>query len=337
MEMIELIKEKIKESQSFDLLHQLDLKIKDINTSDKDVILLEVISEMLEDNEGEKGSVLIDKLPNFSEYQLGLLNDTISSCCTTNFQTKDELTNFLFNFFNTQELLHFNIDDLTDENIYDLNKIFSDYQESIGSEITTETLAFNPDLVAQIRFDVVKYLQDIKKFDNNFIDNVESAKYTRDVFDDEDIILEGVSGDDKMKKIEEMDDQSIIFLYALFSGDYTKSYSYSMRSELADEVMKHPDGKISQYLSPITPQQQQELFNNNNTEKVDVDQFWKSMKDKYGTQINENLLSLYVKLFPINECKRLLISLSNINVIKGINENYYMVSGKSLNNIKLLK
>lgn len=331
MEIIDLIQSKISESQIFDLVNQIDLVINDINTSDSDMMLLNVVKEYLEDGNAD---LLVEKLPNFSEQQLSILHDCVSCCSGSHFKSKEELVDFLTNFFSIQELLHFDIDNLTSDDLSNINKILMDIESSTNLNIFD--IESNDEMSENVRCSVIEYFQSKSMFDKSFIENVESASITRDILDN-DAILESDNASDKIRKLEEMDDQSISFLYSLFTGNYTSEYKQYMRSGLAEEVVVHPTGQIARYLSPISQEQQNGLLVSNNSSQSDVEQFWQSMENKYGISINENLLVLYKKLFPINECRRLLTSLSNINVIKGINESYYIVSGKNLNNIKLLK
>lgn len=332
MEIIDLIQDKIKESQVFDLLNHISLVMSDVNTSDSDMVLLNVVSELLENGDID---TLLGKLPNFSEDQLNILYNAIINCNNSYFKSKDELITFLNNFFTLQEIMYFDIDNLTDLDLSDINKIFVDTEIS-ANNVNIYDIETNDELLENIKNSIISYFENKNMIDKDFIDNVESASITRDIMDN-DAILESDNISDKIKKLEEMDDQSIAFLYSMFTGNYTSQYSQYMRSDLTQELIKHPDGEISRYLSPLSQTQQDELLSNNGSSQSEIDQFWQSMKDVYGTKINENLLVLYTKLFPINECRRLLTSLSNINVVKGINENYYIVSGKNLNNIKLLK
>lgn len=332
MEIIDLIQDKIKGSQTFDLLNQIGSVMNDVDTSDSDMILLNVVKEFLE---GNNVDLLIEKLPNFSEQQLNLLYGAMIDCSKSYFKSKDELVTFLNNFFTIQEMLHFNVDNLTDADLSSINEILMGIESSTNFSNVYD-IEMDEELMETVRGSIMEYFESKNMFDKGFIEDVESASVTREILDN-DAILESDNTSDKIKKLEEMDDQSIAFLYSMFTGNYTSSYSQSMRSELAQEVVKHPVGQISNYLSPVSQEQQNSLLSSNGSSQSDIDQFWQSMKDQYGTKINENLLMLYTKLFPINECRRLLTSLSNINVVKGINESYYIVSGKNLNSIKLLK
>lgn len=331
MEIIDLIKNKIKESQIFDLLNQIESVMNNIDTSDSDMMLLNMVSEFLKNGDVD---LLIEKLPNFSEKQLDILYNSILDCCGSYFKSKNELMMFLNKFFTIQELLHFDVDNLTDVDLSNINKSLMNIESSINFNNVYD-IELDEELMESVRSSIIEYFESKNMFDKGFIEDVESASVTRDILDN-DAILESDAVSDKIKKLEEMDDQSITFLYSMFTGNYTASYSQSMRSELSQEVVKHPIGQIAKYLSPVSQEQQDGLLADNGSSQSEVDQFWQSMQDKYG-RINENLLMLYTKLFPINECRRLLTSLSNINVVKGINENYYIVSGKNLNSIKLLK
>jgi len=332
MEIIDLIQDKIRESQTFDLLNQIDSAINDVNIPDSDMILLNIIREFID---GKDTDSLIKKLPNLSEPQLSLIYSSILDCCRSYFKSKIDLTVFLSNFFTYQELMYFDIDNLTAIDLSSINQILLNIESSINFNNVYD-IELSCELKESVRESIIEYFDSKNMFDKGFIENVESASITRDILGN-DAILESDNVSDKIRKLEEMDDQSITFLYSIFTGDYTASFRFSMRSELSEEVVRHPAGQISRYLSPISPEQQDSLLVSNNSTQSDVDQFWQSIQSQYGTRINENLLILYTKLFPINECRRLLTSLSNINIIKGINENYYMVSGKNLNNIKLLK
>lgn len=245
----------------------------------------------------------------------------------------DDLLKYIDIIFQDETIPPVRIENITNRHLFEIGNLVKDF--NIVSELElSDTDKWE---LSSIREMLKDYLDTECLFINDMLDDIDFIRFQRSMKDDK-IIFEGLTVDEKEKKIDAMDQTSIVLLYSVATNNYNLSlsdYNDYMKSYLKNDVLSNPSGKISNMLNPITKEESDFITDRKYKDFNESD--WEVFKDNYrstGKLVLEKYFNLYKNIFSVSESLRLLRSSSVFNIAKGINEELYMVAGKNLTLIK---
>ena len=274
------------------------------NISEEEELLLSVFGEDL-------SLSFLDKITPEQEGFLIRVFDGFKFC--RHFTNTSELEAFCREFLTPDQLIVIKFGDIGLDDLDEINDIWGATCDDVCPDYNSfDELLFN-------------YLDTSYLIDYDIYENAYHAQHSRELYVRQSgHVNEALTIDEKKRKLTELDDVALRFLYVMLVGDYTEPYSPEMRTKLDRELELNPYGKLSQYLDPLT-----EMPN------VDTDKQMKDFYAQYGVTF-ESIVESLINVFPVPDVQRLLCFDRPFSYLFGLDGTAYCVNGAYYENLKKL-
>lgn len=288
-------------------LHRHIAQFADSNdVSDEETLLLSVFDE-------DPSLSFLDKITPEQEGFLTRVFDGFKFC--RHFTNTSELEAFCREILTTDQLIIIKFGSIGLDDLDEINDIWgATCDDPCPDYDSFDELLFN--------FLDTSYLIDYDIYENAY-----RAQHSRELYlRQSGRVNEALTIDEKKRKLAELDDVALRFLYVMLVGDYTEPYSPEMRTRLDRELELNPQGKLSQYLDPLTE-----------TPAVDADKQVRDFYAQYGiNETFEAILESLIDVFPVPDVQRLLCFDRPFSYLFGLDGTAYCVSGAYYENLKKL-
>lgn len=292
--------------------------------------LLDIVSDVIASDDHIRIDALGDK-------QLEILADTINGMSNIYyFRTAQEMISYFLIVMNNYDFCMIDFTKVADRHVDYLNSLLVDFTEAYGNNLTKQWLEEHPMAYLEIMVMIKDYLISEEIYDDCYMTDIEMGMFKRSICN-EALIFEGNTLEDKIARIEQMDDNSLLLLYGAATGEFLTYASNSLKSWLINDLKNNPTGKISNVLSPVSDEDLLKLSSQaSQVSPADYDEFWKSLEQKYGTTF-ESYRKFFKNVLNVNEARSLMSKGNILSVVKGVNENLYLVMGKNNEYVRLIK
>ena len=286
------------------LLQHISQFIADSDITDEQELLLSVFNE-------DPSLSFLDKITPEQEGFLSRVFDGFKFC--RHFTNTSELEAFCRECLTTDQLIVIKFGSIGLDDLDEINDIWgATCDDPCPDYDSFEELLFN-------------YLDTAYLIDYDIYENACTAQHARELYVRQSSrVNEALTIDEKKQKLAELDDLSLRFLYVMLVGDYTEPYSPEMRTRLERELELNPQGKLSQYLDPLTE-----------TPAADTDKQMKDFYAQYGVTF-ESIVESLINVFPVPDVQRLLCLDRPFSYLFGLDGTAYYVGGAYYENLKKL-